>query len=76
MQQKTTRLNAYARQVGLKVNIKKTKVMAVNDNSNRAPIQINDTSIEEVEDFTYLGSVISNDNGTSKDIKARSSFCQ
>ena len=81
MQQKTAQLNTYAKQVGLKINIKKTKVMAVNDNSNRVPIKINDTNIEEVEDFTYLGSVISNDNGTSKDIKsrlskARASFCQ
>ena len=81
MQQKTTRLNTMSNQLGLIVNTQKTKIMAINDKSNKTPIKISDTNIEEVDNFTYLGSVISNDNGTSKDIKsrlskARTAFCQ
>ena len=36
-----------------------------------APILVNEEPIEFVEDFTYLGRLISMDRGASKDIKAR-----
>ena len=35
------------------------------------PITINNNVIETVEDFTYLGSIKSADNGTQKDITSR-----
>ena len=44
--------------------------MFLNGNSN-PQITVNDQPLEEVDDFTYLGSVMSKDYGTSKDIKAR-----
>ena len=45
------------------------------------PITINHNPVETVDDFTYLGSIISADNGTKKDIstrlsKARSAFAR
>nr|XP_022299023.1 uncharacterized protein LOC111107908 [Crassostrea virginica] len=45
------------------------------------PISINHNPVETVDDFTYLGSVISADNGTKEDIntrlsKARSAFAR
>ncbi|XP_063426868.1 uncharacterized protein LOC134710440 [Mytilus trossulus] len=45
------------------------------------PITLKGNKIDEVENFTYLGTNISQDNGTSKDImarinKARTSFCR
>ena len=35
------------------------------------PITVNEEIIESVDQFTYLGSIISTDNGAMKDIKAR-----
>ena len=41
-------------------------------NTTRAePISLGDTTIGEVESFTYLGSIISNQGGTDADVKAR-----
>lgn len=39
--------------------------------TNPTPITINGVPLEFVEDFTYLGSLISKDNGAKKDIHAR-----
>ena len=35
------------------------------------PVALNEEPLEDVEDFTYLGSILSKDNGDGKDIKAR-----
>ncbi|XP_063426959.1 uncharacterized protein LOC134710519 [Mytilus trossulus] len=70
LQEKSNILNNYAKQTGLNVNAKKTKVISINTR-NTTPITINDLPVDSVEDFTYLGSIISKDNGTGKDIKAR-----
>ena len=80
LQEKTTILNRYAEETGLKINITKTKVMTVNTTLSQ-PITINHNPVETVDDFTYLGSVTSADNGTKKDIntrlsKARSAFAR
>ena len=58
----------------------KTKVITINTTLSQ-PITINHNPVETVDDFTYLGSVISADNGTKKDIntrlsKARSAFAR
>ena len=60
LQEKTTILNRYAEETGLKINITKTKVMTVNTTLSQ-PITINHNPVETVNDFTYLGSVISAD---------------
>ncbi len=70
MQDKTDGLNNFARQVVLSINKSKTQVMCVNSVPTE-PILVNDEPLEFVEDFTYLGSLISKDSGASKDIKTR-----
>lgn len=70
MQAKTDRLNNFARQVGLTINTSKTQVLCVNSIPT-GPILVGEEPLEFVEDFTYLGSLISKDSGASKDIKAR-----
>lgn len=70
LQEKTNRLNDYAEQTGLTISASKTKVMYINTNSD-AQVNINNNPIERVEDFTYLGSNISQDNAAQKDIRAR-----
>ena len=81
MQNKTSRLHETALSVGLKINAQKTKIISLNYKTSKQPITLKGDNIEEVENFTYLGTNISLDNGTSKDImarinKARTSFCR
>ena len=78
MQDKTDDLVAYGSRIGLHVNAKKTKVMKLNSKTN-AELKINNNTIEEVPEFTYLGSKITSDGDSTSDVesrlsKARSAF--
>ena len=70
MQQKLDLLVANASKVGLKVNQKKTKVLAVNT-QNATKLKISNEELEEVSSFNYLGSVITKKGGTEEDVKTR-----
>ena len=70
MQAKTDRLHNVARQVGLRINASKTQVLCVNSTPTR-PVTIDGEPLEFVEEFTYLGSLISKDSGAGMDIKER-----
>jgi hypothetical protein len=79
LQEQTAMLNKYARQTELNIRTKKTKIMTIN--ATPEPLTINNDQLEEVEDFTYLGTALSKDNGTGKDIKiglskARAAFAK
>ena len=54
----------------MNIQVKKTKIMKVNTNSSE-PIIINNQHIEEVDKFTYLGSKVSTDRDSGKDVQAR-----
>ena len=41
------------------------------DNTNNSPIMLEKSAIENVSLFTYLGSIVSTNGGTSEDAKAR-----
>ena len=69
LQEKTDRLNKFAKRVGLNISTKKTKVMTIN--ALVEPVVLNEEPLEKVEDFTYLGSILGKDNGAGKDSKAR-----
>ena len=74
------KLSETANSIGLKINSKKTKIITLNSLKTPA-VCIGNEPIEEVEDFSYLGSNVSDNNGTSKEIKsriqkARTVFCQ
>ena len=62
LQEKTARLETYAKQTGLNINKTKTQVMCVNATPT-APITGTGEPLKFVNDFTYLGSLISKDNG-------------
>ena len=70
IQEKTNRLCRFAQQTGLTINEKKTQIMKIN-NTIQNTVTIKDHHIEEVDDFTYLGSLLSKEDSTSKDIKSR-----
>ena len=70
MQEKTSRLNTFAQQVGLKISQKKTEVMMLNV-SNPSPFTVNGEDLPTTEEFTYLGSTVRHDGGAGMDIKNR-----
>ena len=56
--------------MGLEINGPKTKVISINTTLD-APLTIAGETLERVDSFTYLGSVISKDGSAQKDIKNR-----
>jgi hypothetical protein len=71
------KLEDAANSMGLKINASKTKYMMArkgplsNVMGANAPIPVGAHQIETVDAFTYLGSLITADNNTSAEIKAR-----
>ena len=70
MQSKLNCLIQEAAKVGLHLNIAKTKSMRIGTN-NVNNFHILNTSIEEVAEFCYLGSIISKDGGATADVDNR-----
>lgn len=78
MQQKVNDLIEESKKAGLEINITKTKKLVINNIDNTV-LTINNIPIECVNEFSYLGSIITTEGGTSADIqnrihKARSTF--
>ena len=70
LQTKTNNLVKFADQVGLKVNVKKTETMHTGADPV-FPIYIEGEAVKSTKKFTYLGSVMSTDEGALADIKSR-----
>ncbi|KAL9983368.1 hypothetical protein ACROYT_G005527 [Oculina patagonica] len=70
MQAMTEGLASTAAVLGLKVSPKKTKHMRMNHPSD-APITLHGKIVEEVNEFTYLGSKMTTDGDSEPEIKAR-----
>ena len=70
MQDKTLRLEDLSAQVGLKIHRNKTKVLRTGTSQSQ-PVMLGGEELEEVDSFTYLGSIISKQGGTEEDIGAR-----
>ena len=70
MQDKVDALRKVSQRVGLRISKEKTKVLRTN-NRQETPITIGGLSIEDVQEFTYLGRKISQTGGTEEDISAR-----
>jgi len=70
MQEKMTALKEASQRVGLQISQEKTKVLQINTRQQEA-IVIEDKVVEEVEEFVYLGSVISQTGGTEEDVRSR-----
>lgn len=80
MQQKLDRLTSESSKVGLKIHTGKTKEMRINNTSDQ-PLTLNNQPIERVTEFAYLGSIMTTDGGSQKDVewrikKARGAFVQ
>lgn len=70
LRQMITELTAASLQVGLKINVKKTKLLA-NRSFDHAPLKIDGETIEEVTEFIYLGQLISYPRDHSREIRRR-----
>ena len=69
-QEQASNLELNAKKVGLHLNPTKTKSMRINANSSNKT-KVRGAEIEDVGEFTYLGSVISTSGGTDEDVQAR-----
>ena len=59
-----------SRRVGLNIHRGKTKTMRVHAN-NQTPISLQGEALEQVDNFTYLGSIMDKQGGTGADVKVR-----
>ncbi|XP_053400610.1 uncharacterized protein LOC128557341 [Mercenaria mercenaria] len=64
------KLKENASSIGLKISSRKTKVMRLNARI-QTPVKIDQTNIEDVETFTYLGGIITSKGGSDEDIDSR-----
>ena len=64
-------LNSTSSSYGMKINIKKTKVMKVSKVKGEVNITINGTRIEQVGSFRYLGYTMTEDGRCETEIKCR-----
>ena len=73
VKEKTEALVVATKEIGLEVNADKTKymVMSRDRNAGRAhSVKIDNTSIERVEEFKYLGTTITDQNSVQEEIKS------
>ena len=67
MQMKLEDLTNKAEKTGLIIKIKKTKALRINT-SKTDPFTLRGESTEDVDSFTYLGSVVAKDAGAVQDV--------
>jgi hypothetical protein len=70
IQTKADNLHSVAGSTGLEISITKTKNMRVNA-TQETPVSINGQPVEDVDRFTYLGSIVSKTGGTDEDVRSR-----
>ena len=70
MQEKTNSVKDLSAQIGLHINQGKSKVLKINTTITE-PVRLDDDLMEEVNSFTYLGSVVDTQGGTDADVRAR-----
>jgi hypothetical protein len=65
------RLIEIGRRYGMEMNVEKTKVMRISKQPSPMKIMIDQKQLENVEYFKYLGSMITNDARSTREIKSR-----
>ncbi|VDP29172.1 unnamed protein product [Schistosoma margrebowiei] len=67
---KTANILALSASVGLNIYKGKTKILKYNTEKSN-PITLDGKTLEDVESFTYLRSIIDEQEGSDEDVKAR-----
>ena len=70
IQDKTDAMAEKAKGIGLDVNIEKTKVLRMHTRVTQ-PVQLYGNDIEDVDEFIYLGSLMSADGSSDAEVQAR-----
>jgi len=72
LQQLMDNLSKVSREFDMKINVKKTKMMSISQKRNtKLKIIVDGQQVEQVSQFRYLGSLISEDGYYTKDIRSR-----
>jgi len=71
LQDITNKVHASSKRFGLKINEKKTKTMTIGKTHEDIKILLDNTQLEQVTSFVYLGSQITEDAECEQDIKRR-----
>ena len=72
LQQLMDNLNKVTREFGMKINVKKTKVMCISRKGNsKLKIYVDGQQVDQVSQFRYLGSLISEDGYCTQEIQSR-----
>ena len=72
LQELMDNINRVTKDYGMKINVKKTKVMCISrKGGEKMKIYIDAQEVEQVKQFKYLGSVISEDGYCDQDLKSR-----
>ena len=71
LQNLTAKLETEAQKVGLRISAEKTKTMQINGDQVKSPLTVNQQSIEHVHQFTYLGSIFTDDGDVTTDVNCR-----
>ena len=61
LQELTDKVNCYSKELGLRINEKKTQVMAVGKTDTKVNIWLDGGRLDQVKKFTYLGSLMTDD---------------
>ena len=64
-------VKTYSEEQNLFLNEKKTKIIKTDKTQTKIDIKIENDTIEEIEEFEYLGSIISNNGDINKEIQRR-----
>jgi hypothetical protein len=64
-------LNEASEEYGMKINLKKTKVMQISRHPVNITVVIEGNTLEQVQEFCYLGSLITEDGKCHKEIRRR-----
>ncbi|XP_070207994.1 uncharacterized protein [Littorina saxatilis] len=81
MQEKTSTVANNSARFGLNIHKGKSKVLRTNATANTTPLTLDGEALQEVDNFTYLGSIVDKQGGTDVDVrvrigKARAAFLQ
>jgi hypothetical protein len=71
LQSTTDKLIEVGRGYDMEINVEKTKTMRISRHPTPLQIKIDKKPVENVEEFNYLGNIITNDARCTREIKAR-----
>ena len=70
MEQMLNQINNKSLNIGLRMNMKKTKVM-FNEYCKEHPLHVDQTTVEHVQDYVYLGQLVTMQSDKTPEIKRR-----